>query len=882
MLHKGEIVIRKLSVSLLTLAALLAAVNVVCQAQSQTLLTRHVRKAVLNGEAKLVGRLPANQTVHFDIVLALHHQPDLENFLREVYDPSSPTYRHFLTPSEFTARFGPSQGEYDALIGFAKASGFTVIHGSRKGFDVQLTGSVAKLEKAFHVTMGVYQHPTENRTFYAVDREPTVNLPFQLWHITGLDTYSIPRPLYVRKDPKAKSQAAQAHTGSCPSASFCGSDMRAAYYEGTVLTGSGQNLALLELAGTDLTDLTTYYSGAGQPEPFVPTLLSTGGFTTSCLNSDGCDDTEQTLDMTQEMGMAPGATMLYMYVCGNAYGTGEFSETDCFSSMVSDEQAPLSLQISSSWIWSPEPGTDDPYFMTMAAQGQSFFEASGDSGGYTESAPWPSNSAYVISVGGTSLTTTGPAGDWASETYWSYEGGAYGGGGWGSNVDIPSWQVTAAGDCSTEGGECSETYRDVPDVSANAQFSFYVCANQSGLTGCTANDYGGTSFAAPMWAGFLALVNQQAATNGVAAPGFINPTIYPLNLGNGDADFHDITANGGASTFPCVAGFNMCAGWGSPNGAALIDALAGPAGPNFSLSASPSSLSITQGNSGTSTISVTDLDGFSGSVSLSASGLPNGVTASFNPTSTSTTSVLTLTVGAQATPGTATVKITGQSGTLTNSTNLSLTVNPTSPVVTLNPTSLTWNKEVVGETSGKSVTVTNTGGSTLTGISISTSGAPFGLTTGAKACGSTLAAGSSCVIRVTFSPTALGLVTGTLTINDSDGNQQVPLTGTGSVPVKLSPASAKFGKVTVGTSSAAKTFTLTNEQTKLLTGVTITTTGNFTVSSTNCSTNLGATSSCTIEVVFTPTQTGAATGTLQVNDNAAYSPEISTLSGTGK
>src|SRR6202041_2219915 len=161
---------------------MIASVSITSQAQSQTLLTRHVREAVLKGEARLVGQLPATQTIHFDIALALRHQPDLEIFLQEVYDPSSSSYRHFVTVEEFTARFGPSQADYDAVKALAKASGFTVVGGSRNRMDVILSGSVASIEKAFQVTMGVYQHPTENRTFYAPDREPAVDLPFQLWH----------------------------------------------------------------------------------------------------------------------------------------------------------------------------------------------------------------------------------------------------------------------------------------------------------------------------------------------------------------------------------------------------------------------------------------------------------------------------------------------------------------------------------------------------------------------------------------------------------------------------------------------------------------------------------------------------------------------------
>ena len=86
----------------------------------------------------------------------------------------------------------------------------------------------------------------------------------------------------------------------------------------------------------------------------------------------------------------------------------------------------------------------------------------------------------------------------------------------------------------------STTLRNSPDVAAEANFDFYVCADQ---TTCTANEYGGTSFAAPMWAGYLALANQQSVADGHSTLGFINPTIYQIGLGSGyDSDFHDITA----------------------------------------------------------------------------------------------------------------------------------------------------------------------------------------------------------------------------------------------------------------------------------------------------------------------------------------------------
>src|SRR5208337_4846722 len=231
-LDEGEIMTRNLSVFLLAVAAMVSVVNVVCQATPQPLLTRHVREVVANGQAQSIWRLPATQSMRFDIVLALRHQPELENFLQELYDPSSPSYKQYVTPKQFTERFGPSQEDYDALVAFAKANGFKSVGGSRDSRDLQFMAPVANINKALHITMGVYQHPTEDRTFFAPDREPTVDLPFQLWHISGLDNYSVPRPALSHRDSKAKGEVPQVQNGSCPWQSFCGSDMRAAYYGG--------------------------------------------------------------------------------------------------------------------------------------------------------------------------------------------------------------------------------------------------------------------------------------------------------------------------------------------------------------------------------------------------------------------------------------------------------------------------------------------------------------------------------------------------------------------------------------------------------------------------------------------------------------------------
>jgi subtilase family serine protease len=822
------------------------------QAQPQSLLTRHVREEVANGQAQLVGQLPATQTLRFDVVLPLRDRAGLENFLQEVQSPTSPSYHKFLTPQEFTARFGPTQENWDALVAFAKASGFQIISGDLQGRDLRLTGTVANIEKAFHVTLGTYQDLTEDRTFFAVDREPTADLPFQLWHITGLDNDSKPHPMYVKKSDYAKAHGidadkvvSHATTGSGPSASFLGSDMRAAYYGGTALTGSGQNLALFEFAGTDLSDLSTYYKNVGQTEPFTPTLISTGGYGTSCVDSGGsaCDDTEQTLDMTQFMGMAPGASMLYMYVCGDvlASGSGNISDTACISAMVSDADAPLSKQISCSWGWTPaDPSTLDPYFEQMASQGQNFFAAAGDDSAWSASnEAWPADDANIVSVGGTDLTTSSAAGPWKSETAWADSGGGISP----DSIPIPSWQKLSGVITSSNRG--STTLRNGPDVAANANFTFYVCADQ---TTCTANDYGGTSFATPMWAGYLALANEQAATSGESI-GYINPIIYPDALTSSYSTlFHDVTS-GSCGTYSGITGYDLCTGWGSPNTTGLINTLAGAATASFTLSDSPSSLSVTQGSSGTSTITVTDVNGFTGSVTLAASGLPGGVTAAFGTNPTTGTSVLTLTASSTATTGAATVTITGTSGSLTATTTLALTVTATAtPSFTLaaSPASLSVTQ---GSSGTSTITVTDKNGFTGS-VTLAASGLPSGVT---AAFGTNPTTGTS-VLTLTASATA------------TTGAATVTITGTSGTLTATSTVA-----LTVNASSATKNFTLSlspasftiDERGSVSTTLTITSQGGFnsavTLSVNEFPTDVSATASAN---PVTPPANGSTTVTI--------------------
>ena len=535
-------------------------------AHAESVMTRHLRAEVSTGATQPTAQLPQAQTLSLDIVLPLRNPAALTSFLADIYNPASPNFHHFVTPTQFTAQFGPTQADYDTVVAYVKASGLSVTGGSLDGMEVQVRGPVSAVEKAFHVKMQSYPRADGTGSFFAPDREPSTDMSVKLWSVSGLDNYSIPHPLVQKRSDYAAARGispeavvTHATTGSGPSASFLGSDMRAAYYGGTALTGAGQNLGLLEFLGTDLADLTTYFKNVGQTNNVPITLLSTDGTSTACTDTRAggdCDDTEQTLDMTQAIGMAPGLASLTLYIGS--------TDTAMISAMTT--HTPLPTTIGCSWGWTPaDPTTLDPFFQKMSAQGQNFFAASGDASTWsTRNEAWPADDANIVSVGGTDLVTKSAGGAWSSETAWVDSGGGISP----DKIAIPAYQKLAGVITSTNKG--STTLRNGPDVAANANFTFYTCADQKA---CMANEFGGTSFAAPMWAGFTALVNQQLASQGKAPIGFLNPTIYAENITAAySTDFHDITS-GKSGSFSAVTGYDLVTGWGSPQ-AALINALA--------------------------------------------------------------------------------------------------------------------------------------------------------------------------------------------------------------------------------------------------------------------------------------------------------------------
>ncbi len=320
-------------------------------------------------------------------------------------------------------------------------------------------------------------------------------------------------------------------------------------------------MGLLQFDGFYVDDITAYETLAGRSNIVVQVVPIDGGVSTPTSDGSG----EVSLDIEMAISMAPGLTKVLVYEAPNPSPW-----VDLLSRMANDN---LARQLSCSWGGGSQDATAEQIFAQMAAQGQSFFSASGDSDAFTGAIEFPSDSTNITQVGGTTLTTTGPHGDYVSETVWNWGlvNGSYVGssGGISTYYTIPGYQKGL----SMAANQGSTTMRNVPDVALTGDGVYVIYGNgQSGT-------FGGTSCAAPLWAGFAALVNQQAAARGQAPVGFLNPAIYAIGKGpTYAAAFHDTTTGNNFSSsspakFTAVTGYDLCTGWGTPAGSALIDAL---------------------------------------------------------------------------------------------------------------------------------------------------------------------------------------------------------------------------------------------------------------------------------------------------------------------
>ena len=449
--------------------------------------------------------------------------------------------------------------------------------------------------------------------------------------------------------------------------------------------GSGQTVGLFEFDGFQQSDINQYAQQFGLGS-LTPTVVPVDGG----VSSLGSGQLEVTLDIDAVAAIAPKATQL-VYEAPNT----DSAWVDEINKVASDNRINV---FSSSWL-AGESCESQPISAShtaiaqMVSQGVSVLSASGDWGGHgcdyngdnsTITADYMASDPNVTGVGGTTLSnTTATPETYTSETCWNTAstGNTRSGGGYSSIYATPSYQSSVN----------SNAHRSVPDVAMDADYNAGALSVYLGSSGGWER-VGGTSLASPLWGGYVSLLDQK---NGKSL-GALNPTIYSIaGSSKYSSTFHDVTS-GNNDTYSAKTGYDLCTGWGSMQGDALGAAILGgnPQPTNdFSISVSPAAGSVAQGKSVSATVSTAVVSGTAGSVTLTASGMPSGATATFAPTSVTAGNSATLTIAtATSTPaGTYPVTVTGTTPDATHSATYNLTVTGTGvPTVTVaNPGSQT-------------------------------------------------------------------------------------------------------------------------------------------------------------------------------------------------
>jgi hypothetical protein len=539
--------------------------------------------------APLVGPLAGTTHLTLNIGLPLQTNgapgsgmPPLDTFIQQVSNPQSPpgVARKYLTPTSFAAAYGSKAADYTTLKNFATANGLTIARTFTARNLLAVTGTAAAISKAFFVTLNVYKRP-DGTMFFAPANDPSVNLAPALLHVSGMDSFSVP----IAAGGTSPTSCTQNTVGT--QREFFGPDFRNAYLPGcatTALEGQGQTVALLEFDSYVQADVLNYAQGlapvgTGVPldapglpatltnvtQELVPSSTQLSFDTVTFTPSFGL--AEVGLDMQMVLAMAPQANLI-------VYEYNGFTLDLILSQMADDNRAQT---ISTSWSWFP--GAPDPIiqavFQQYAAQGQTFFYASGDLGAYIPTNPYdgvtPSpqptllepalESSLMTVVGGTVLSTTGSngtLGNYATETTWNNigpneqgagrPGNSVSGGGFVTGtgpigtLPIPTYQI-GVNPTNAEVNANPQNARMIPDVSWIADGLASFCGVGNGgcdFAGDTSICEGGTSAAAPLWAAYTALINQAAGSRGPI--GFANPTLYFLAASPASyaLNYHDI------------------------------------------------------------------------------------------------------------------------------------------------------------------------------------------------------------------------------------------------------------------------------------------------------------------------------------------------------
>ncbi|GAB3147378.1 hypothetical protein GCM10027258_40670 [Amycolatopsis stemonae] len=607
------------------------------------------------------GTLSDAPPLHVAVALRPHDQAGLDRLVAAVDDPRSPAYRHFLTSAEYNELFAPRQSDVDKVANFLRGRGLHVdaVSGNRQVVDASAPADV--VAKAFDAPLSSYTGP-DGKHFYANDSAPKVpaDVATVVRGVTGLTNREV---AHRASAPGGPGGPAGGYTPAQFRTAYSMKNLSASY------TGAGQTVGLIEFDAFKQSDINAWTNYFGQPSVTPRVVPVDGG-----VSSPGSNQLEVTLDIEAVAATAPGAAQV-VYEAPNT----DSAWVDQMAKIASDNAITV---LSGSWLLGekceadPIPASHDSYTQ-LAAQGVTMLSASGDWGatgcGYngdnsTVQADYPPSDPLFTGVGGTQLRTADSAGTYTSESCWNQggTGNTRSGGGYSALYDRPDWQTG------------SNAHRSVPDVALDAD---YGAGALSVYMNGGWQDVGGTSLSSPLWAGYVAMVNQKAKAGGKTNLGGINPTLYSIAKGSAySSNFHDVTT-GTNGTYSAGTGYDLCTGWGSMQGDTLADSLIGdatpPAANDFSVAANPASVSVDPGKSVTSTIATTVTKGSAQTVALSASGLPAGVTATFDPASVTAgqSATLTLTASSSAAPGQATVTVTGKGSDATHTATVSLTVN---------------------------------------------------------------------------------------------------------------------------------------------------------------------------------------------------------------
>ncbi len=564
-------------ISLLLIGASLLAISVAARAEQNSPKVLDGQTAPLVAQAQLLQAASPGQQLNLSLGLQPRNTAALNSLLSSLYDPQSPQYHQFLTPDQFEALFAPAPDSVQQVVSYLQSAGMTVTSIAPNNLLIDATSSVAQADAAFSTTINNYQ--LGSQVFYANATPPVVPAAISslITSIGGLDNSTQYQPLYRRLAGKGR----LAKLANGPASGYGPKDLVGAYnatpLQSAGLLGDKQTIALFELDGYQLSDVAQYFATYGIATPSISNVL-----VDNFSGTAGQGAIEVELDIEVAGALAPRASQIVYEGPNTTQGVN-----DTYNQIVHDRKAQV---VSISWglcessSGAAELQTLDTIFKQGAAEGMSFFAASGDSGAYdcndsNLAVDSPASDPYITGVGGTTLQLN--AGAYGSETVWSNASdtqrspkGAGGGGGISNTFALPAWQ-TGQGviNVNSSGAPCNapngQYCRQVPDVSANADpasgYAIYCTVNNAGCSPAGWLNVGGTSAAAPLWAGSMALINQYLLSKGKTVVGFANPALYGIfNAQQSLPAFHDVTS-GTNLYYPAAAGYDMASGIGSPD-----------------------------------------------------------------------------------------------------------------------------------------------------------------------------------------------------------------------------------------------------------------------------------------------------------------------------